>query len=253
MEHRAATPEQGRSALQLRTKVAEYKEMHDASGPGELPALGAIARRAVPNLLEATIVPAALFYVVLVHVGPGAAMMATLLWSGGITLCRVLHRERVPGLLVLSLVGLALRTTVGVATGSAALYFVQPVLNATAMGLVFLGSLAVGRPMIASLAKDFCPLSPGVAGRPGVARLFRRLTVLWAGVHLATAGATLALLVSLPLATFVAVKTAACLAITGAGIALTVSAALRTVRAEGLVMAAPGGEDVAPAVAAATA
>lgn len=223
--------------------------MPDASGPGELPALGAIARRALPNLVEATIVPAVMFYVVLVHIGPGAAMLATLAWSGGITLCRVLHRERVPSLLVLSLVGLALRTTVGVATGSAALYFVQPVLNATAMGLVFLGSLAVGRPLVASLAKDFCPLSPDVAGRPGVARLFRRLTLLWAGVHLATAATTLGLLVSLPLATFVAVKTAACLAITAGGVVLTVSAALRTVRVEGLVLAAPAGGDVPLAVA----
>ena len=223
--------------------------MHDASASGELPALGAIARRALPNLVEATIVPAVMFYVVLVHVGPGAAMLATLAWSAGITGCRLLHRERVPSLLVLSLVGLALRTTVGVATGSAALYCVQPVLNATAMGVVFLGSLAVRRPLVASLAKDFCPLSPDVAGRPGVTRLFRRLTVLWAGVHLATAATTLALLVSLPLATFVAVKTAACLAITAGGVVLTVSAALRTVRAEGLVLAAPAGAGDGLAVA----
>ena len=215
--------------------------MHDVTGPGELPALGAIARRSLPNLLEATVIPAALFYVVLVQVGVGAAMAATLVWSGGITLCRLLRGERVPALLVLSLVGLTLRTTVGVATGSAALYFVQPVLNAVVMGLVFLGSIAIGRPLVASLAKDFCPLSPDVAGRAGVARLFRRLTLLWAGVHLLTAGVTLGLLVTLPLATFVAVKTAACLAITAGGVALTLSAALRTVRTEGLVIATPDG------------
>lgn len=217
--------------------------MYDASAPGELPALGAIARRALPNLLEATIVPAVLFYVVLVHVGAGAAMVATLVWSGGITLSRVLRRERVPSLLVLSLVGLALRTLVGVATGSTVLYFLQPVLNAAVMGVVFLGSLVIGRPLVASLARDFCPLSPEVAGRAGVARLFRRLTLLWAGVHLATAGATLALLVSMPVTTFVAVKTAVCLAITACGVALTVSAALRTIRAEGLVLAGAHGDD----------
>lgn len=217
--------------------------MHDASASGQLPALGAIARRALPNLLEASIVPAVLFYVVLVHVGAGAAMVATLVWSGGITLSRALHRERVPSLLLLSLVGLALRTLVGVATGSTVLYFVQPVLNAAVMGVVFLGSVVIGRPLVASLARDFCPLSAEVAGRAGVARLFRRLTLLWAGVHLATAAATLALLVSMPVTTFVAVKTAVCLAITACGVALTVAAALRTIRAEGLVLAGARGDD----------
>jgi len=68
-------------------------------------------------------------------------------------------------------------------------------------------------------------------------RLFRRLTVLWAGVHLATGAATLAMLMTLPLPTFVLAKTVVCLAITGMGVALTVVLALRTVRCEGLVLA----------------
>ena len=217
----------------------------------ELPALSAIARRALPNLLEATLVPAVLFYVMLVHVGAGAAMVATFLWSGGALARRIVRGQRVPAILVLSLLGLTLRTVVGLASGSAALYFVQPVITATAMGVVFLASLRLGRPLVAGLASDFCPLSAEVAGRPAVTRLFRRLTVLWAGVHLATAAATLGLLVSLPLATFVAVKTAVCLAITAAGVAITVSAALRTVRSEGLVFAGASGGDPlgAPALA----
>lgn len=235
-------------ALQPEAPRADQYEVHDDPGTGRFPTPGAIARRAVPNLLEATIVPAALFYVVLVHAGAGAAMLATLAWSGAVLLRRMVHGERVPSLLVLSLAGLALRTAVGVATGSASLYFVQPVVNATAMGLLFLGSLAAGRPLVASLAADFCPLSPDVAARPGVVRLFGRLTLLWAGVHLLTAAATLGLLVSLPLATFVAVKTLACLAITAAGAALTVSWARRTARAEGLVPA-PAGDGVSLAAA----
>lgn len=213
---------------------ADENRVPDAPGPAELPALGAIARRAVPNVLEATVVPAAVFYVVLVHFGPGAAMVATMGWSGGALARRLAGRQRVPSILVLSLLGLVTRTAVGLSSGSAALYFVQPVVAAAAMGLVFLGSLAVGRPLVAGLAADFCPLSDEVAGRPGVARLFRRLTMLWAGVHLATAAVTLGLLVSLPLTTFVAVKTAACLAITAIGVAVTVSSSLRTVRDEGL-------------------
>jgi hypothetical protein len=55
----------------------------DDAGSAERPGLGALARRALPDLLEATIVPATLFYVVLVHVGAGAAMVITLTWRVG--------------------------------------------------------------------------------------------------------------------------------------------------------------------------
>lgn len=216
---------------------ADDTRVPDAPGPAELPALGTIARRAVPNLLEATIVPAGLFYVVLIHLGARAAMVATLAWSVGALARRLVGQQRVPSILVLSLLGLLARTTVGLASGSATLYFVQPVVTATVMGIVFLGSMALGRPLVAGLASDFCPLSPELAERPAVMRLFRRLTVLWAGVHLATAAITLGLLVSLPLATFVAIKTAACLAITAAGVWATLCWSLRTVRDEGLSMA----------------
>ncbi|MDP9389042.1 MAG: hypothetical protein M3Q48_14285 [Actinomycetota bacterium] len=221
--------------------AADDNQVTAAAGRAELPALGAIARRALPNLVEATIVPAALFCVVLVQVGTGAAMVATLAWSAGALARRLIVGERVPSILVLSLLGLVLRTAVGLGSGTAALYFVQPLISAAVMGLVFLGSLALGRPLVASLASDFCPLPADVATRPGVVALFRRLTLLWAAIHLATAATTLALLVNLPLATFVAVKTAACMAITGAGVGLTVSWSLRTVRREGLVLAGRDG------------
>lgn len=209
--------------------------MRPADHSLRLPPLGAVARRALPNLLEATLVPAALFYVVLVQVGAGAAMVVTSCWSFGALARRLVRRERVSSLLVLSLVGLTLRTVVGLASGSAAMYFVQPILTTLGMAALFLGSLAVGRPLVASLAADFCPLTPAITGRPAVARLFRRLTLLWAVVHLASAAASFGLLVSLPLATFVAVKTVACLTITASGTALTVYRALRTARAEGLL------------------
>jgi hypothetical protein len=56
-------------------------------------------------------------------------------------------------------------------------------------------------------------------------------------VHVANAAATYGLLVSLPVATFVALKTGACLAITFGGVLLTVTWAIRTARRENLVFA----------------
>lgn len=211
--------------------------MPEVHAPLELPSLAAITRRTVPHLLEATIIPSAIFYLVLVRVGAGAAMAATLAWSYTALVRRLVRRERVPAILLLGLGGLTARTLVGVLSGSAALYFVQPVLTTGVMAAVFAGSLLVRRPVIAALAVDFCPVGPEVTGRPGVARLFRRLTALWAGVHVTTGAATLAMLVTLPLPSFVLYKTVVCLAITGLGVAVTVALALRTIRHEGLVIA----------------
>lgn len=211
--------------------------MHDGAVLIELPSLAAIARRTVPHMLEATIFPAALFYAVLVRFGTGAAMIATLAWSYTALVRRLVRHERVPAILLLALGGVTARTAVGLLSGSAAMYFVQPVVTTAVMAAVFLASIAVGRPVVAALAVDFCPVGPEVTTRPGVIRLFRRLTVLWAGVHLATGAATLALLVALPLPAFVLCKTVVCLALTGGGVGITVALALRTVRLEGFVLA----------------
>jgi hypothetical protein len=87
------------------------------------------------------------------------------------------------------------------------------------------------------MASDFCPLEPGIASRPGVVKLFSGLTMLWAGVHLLSAGTTFAMLVSMPTATFVLLKTVVSLSITAAAVALTVGWAMRTAKAENLIFA----------------
>lgn len=103
--------------------------MHEVAAPLELPSLGAVARRTVPHLLEATILPALLLYVVLVRFGTGAAMVATPAWSYTALVRRLARRERVPAILLLALGGLTARTAAGVVSGSAAMYFVQPVVT----------------------------------------------------------------------------------------------------------------------------
>lgn len=196
-----------------------------------------IGRRSLPHLLEATFVPALLFYVFLKMFGAGAAMLVVLVWTFGALLRRVLSGHRIPGVLLLATIGLTVKTVVGLLTGSTFLYFVQPIATTVVLALVFLGSVLIGRPLVARLAADFCPIDADLQRRPGVMQLFSGLTILWAAIHLANAAATFGLLVSLPVATFVALKTGACLAITFGGIMLTISWAIRTARSENLVFA----------------
>src|SRR4051794_906732 len=201
------------------------------------PILAAVARRGIPNLVEATIFPAVLFVVVLAVIGTGAAMIAVLAWSYGAILRRVLRGRRVPAILVLATLGLTIRTLIGLASGSTFAYFVQPIATTVALAALFIGSVVIGRPVIGHLAHDFCPISPEVASRPAVLRLFAGLTVLWAGVHVLTAATTFGMLVSMSVPMFVTLKTIACFAITAAAIVVTVVWALGTARREDLVFA----------------
>jgi len=202
--------------------------------PSKLAIFAMVVRRSGPHLIEATIVPAVLFYVCLLAAGLGAAYIAALSWSYAALARRVVGRDPVPPILVIGVIGITVRTLVAVISRSSFVYFFQPVLTSVAMGGVFLVSVAIGRPLIATLAHEFWPLSPEVAARPRVVRLFRRLTLLWAGVNLASAALTLGLLVSLPLGAFLAVKQLSGLGLTAGAVCLTVSMALRTARREGL-------------------
>jgi multicomponent Na+:H+ antiporter subunit A len=85
-------------------------------------------------------------------------------------------------------------------------------------------------------------MTPVLGGTPlwaSLLTLFGGLTLLWAGVHIVTAAMTFGLLTTLPVATFVAFKTVACLSVTIAAIVVTIFWALRVVHSERLVFA-PG-------------
>ena len=208
----------------------------DPSQPelSKLMVIATVARRCGPHVIEATVIPAVLFYGCLVAGGLGAAYVAALGWSYAALVHRLLRRRPVPPILVLGIIGITVRTLVAVVSRSSFVYFFQPVLGTVAMGCVFLISLRVGRPLIGRLAGEFWPMTPEVASRPAILRLFRRLTLLWAAVNLASAALTMTLLVSLPLGAFLAVKQLSGFAVTAGAVFLTVSLSLSTARREGL-------------------
>jgi hypothetical protein len=199
--------------------------------------LAAVARRGLPGIIEASVVPSALFLLVTGSFGATAAMVAVLVWGYGTMLRRVVRGKEVPSVLVLAMFGLTIKTIVGVVSGSTFAYFLQPVATTVAVGAAFFASVLVGRPLIARIAHDFCPISPEVAARPAVVRMFVGLTILWATVQLANAGATLGMLFSLPTTLFVVLKPASSLLISAAAVAITVCWALRIAHREELVFA----------------
>ncbi len=181
--------------------------MHEGAslfhGELELPRIRGLLHHSGRHLLEATIIPLALFYGSLSLIGIWGALGAALLWSYGALLRRVLTGRRIPGLLLLGALGITARTAIAFATGSVFIYFLQPTLLTIGVAGAFLLSASVGRPLCQRLAADFCPLPDRFLAHPGVRRYFGQLTVLWAFVQLSNAAITIVLLVSQPVPTYV--------------------------------------------------
>jgi len=163
-------------------------------------------RHALPNLLVAKVVPVALFVGFLQITGMHGALAVALAWSIGV----IVHRRRsgrpVPGLVLVSTVGLVARTVLALATGSLVAYFLQPTLSTALVGLAFLASALSGRPLAERLARDFCPFDAETAEHPMLRLFFLRLSLLWAVTSLLNAAVTLWLLLTQDVTTFVIIK-----------------------------------------------
>jgi hypothetical protein len=205
--------------------------------PSRRSVVGAVTRRLVPCLIEASLIPTALFYVALLTLGLRWAFIAALAWSYTAVGRRIVVGRPIPALLVLACLGITLRTAIYLSSGNAFVYFLQPILRTAVTAAAFAVSVLVGRPLVARFALDFCPLSPEVESRPAVVALFRRLTFLWAGVNLAAGVVSLALLLTVPTAVFVGAATLSAWVMTCTGVVLTVADSVRTARSEGLATA----------------
>ena len=181
-----------------------------------------VVTRVAASLATAVIAPAALLWVMLVLFNVVTAVIVALGWMVGAMGWRWATGRRVSGLLLLTLGILTVRTAFTLATGNTLVYFLQPVFADFAVAVIFLASLWSTRPVIARLAPDFYPMSAGVAARPEMRRLFRRLTLMWGLVILSKGAITLWLLASLSTVNFVLIKG-------GAIITLTLTAAVVTV------------------------
>ena len=214
----------------------------DSGGEGilRLPSLRAIVRHASPALLESTVVPGALFYLVLMLDGFRGALLTALGWSFLALGRRLVRGHKVPAILVLSVVLVTARTVVAYATGSAFLYFVQPTASTFLVAVLFLVSAAARRPIIERLARDFCPLDPEMFSRPFVRRFFLRLSLLWFVVLATQAGFIMWLLLESSVRTFVLERSLVSVVLTVGGVVLSTLWFVRVMRTAGLTVCFSG-------------
>lgn len=179
-------------------------------------------KQACRQLAENTLAPTAVFYAILVTVGLFWAMI------GGLGLCyltiavRLVRRQPVPALLLLAAALVSARTLIGVLSGSAFLYFLQPSLGNFVIGGLFLLSVALGRPLAGRLAGEFVAFPEHLTGHDRLRAFFRRVSLLWAFVFCVNGAVTIWMLVSVPLTSFVVLSFGASTALVVAGIGLSV-------------------------------
>jgi uncharacterized membrane protein len=201
-----------------------------------LPSPRALARHALPSVIEGSIAPTALFFLMLTLIGFRGALLAALAWSYLAMARRLWRRERVPALLGLGVALLTTRTLVSFVTGSAVLYFLQPAAGTVLVALLFLVTALAGRPLVERLARDFYPLDDDLAAHPHVRRFFRHISLLWAALMLTNAAIVVVLLFVTSLHAFVVERTLVTWALTGGGILLSTWLFVRTLRRAGIAV-----------------
>lgn len=174
--------------------------------PVVIPSLRDVVRHALPNVIEAKVIPLILFVGFLEIRGNVWALIAALAWSLGTVAFRLGTGRRVPGLIVLGTSALIAKTIAALATGSMVVYFLQPTVTTVVVGFTFLISVSMKRPLAQRLAYDVFPFDDATKAHPLMRQFFVRLSVFWAFTSMANATITVWLLLTQSTTTFVLVK-----------------------------------------------
>jgi intracellular septation protein A len=199
-----------------------------------LPPVGSLLRHAGVPLLESTLIPLALFWVLFTQAGFDAGLYGALGWSGLAIGRRLVLRRRIPVVLLMSTMLLVVRTVVGLWTGSAFLYFLQPTVQNFVFAVALLVTLGFERPLLAKLADDFCPFPEALTGHPRIKRFFKRVSLLWACVFLVNGATTLAVLATQTVGNYLVVSTAGSYSMVALGIGLSLWWFRRSLAGEGI-------------------
>ena len=204
------------------------------AGDVELPAPVRLALTAGWNLAESLGLPLVAYAVGgrLGGQGTGMAAAAAMVWLTAAV--RKVLTGSVPGLLVISGLVLTLQAVLVLATGSVLLFLLQfPVAN-LALCIVFAWTAPTGRPLVAQLATEVVALRQPSAAPPGLARFFRTVTWLWAGIFAASAIGLAVLLAAVPAPVFLLLTTVVTVVGVAAGTLLSVLWFIRMLRRCGL-------------------
>ncbi|MGI5283197.1 VC0807 family protein [Nonomuraea polychroma] len=202
--------------------------------PVTLPRLTALARQAAPKLLEAVVAPLAVFYLVLVVLGPKWAIVATVAWVYLGVAWRLVRRVKVPATMWLASLAITIRALVSFWTGTWLWFFIQPEMGTLCLSMVFLASVRLNKPLVQKLTLDYIHLPSAVLKHERIRRFFARITLLWAFVLLMNSTVSIALAIyewlAGSLGAYMVLRTSAVAVISGCAIAFSIFAFKRVLR-----------------------
>lgn len=172
----------------------------------EMPGWRPIVRRVATTLATVSLLPMTVFYTSMSLFGLRTAALAA------VGLCYIgmlVRRARGRRVLAAALVTaglLSLRAVIMWCTGSALMYFLQPVAGTLAVATVIAVTALAGRPVLDRLAHEFCPFPSELSLWLRGARFFTRLSIVWSVTYLINAIGTVWLLTHASLGGFIVLK-----------------------------------------------
>lgn len=162
----------------------------------EMPPLRSMLGRIGLQVVEATLIPAGIFWGVLQLSGLVFALLAGLGWCYLCMARRWWRGGAMPAVLLVAALLFTTRTGIALAFHSTFVYLLTPTINAFVLALAFLGSAVVGRPLTARFARDFVGLPAHVTALARVHRALQLLCGVWALANVVNGWVALQLLVA---------------------------------------------------------
>ena len=180
-----------------------------------------LLRGALPAVAVATLIPLALFYLVLAAGGVVWAIAVSILYAYGVAVYQFVRRRRVSGMLLVTVFMATVKGVAAVVSGHMMVYFAVPVVETAGFGLMFAATMFTSEPLVVRLARDLIPhAAEDLAGRHA---LTKHLSLVWTVTYLASGATTLVLLTTVSLPVYLGAHTLTGWFWTGSGLALSLA------------------------------
>jgi intracellular septation protein A len=198
----------------------------------DMPGWRPIAKQVLTTLLMVSLLPMAVFYTTMTLFGVRAAALATVaIYYAGLV-WKFARGKPVLTAALLTAGLLSLRTVTVLLTGSAFVYFLQPVAGTVVVATVIATTALAGRPILDRLAHEFCPFPEELSERLREARFFTRLSAVWTATYIVNAVGTVWLLTNASLGGFILLKSALSPAVTATAVLASYAVFRLTIRGQ---------------------
>jgi hypothetical protein len=182
-----------------------------------------LGRGALPAIVTATVIPISLFYSLSAVAGMRAGIIASLSWAYLVLGLQAVRKGRISGLLTITALTLTTRCVTWILHQTTFTYFFVPIGETVAMSALFVATLALGRPLLVSLARDFVPALGERLTDNAYRPLIRHLSWLWGLIYLGSASTSAALLTTQSIHWFLLMHQASGWIWTGSGVGLSLA------------------------------